>query len=132
MKLTGKTYDILKALAQLWLPAVGTLYFALAGLWGLPAAEQVVGTIVAIDAFLGVILGISSANFNSENVGAIVTQELPSGGKTYTLELEGDPEDIEKVDEARFKVMKGEKVAEAVALPPRRRTTGRRPKKKPS
>lgn len=139
MKFTGKTYDMLKALAQLWLPAVGTLYFALAGLWGLPAAEEVVGTIVAIDAFLGVILGISSAQYNSENVGAIVAQELPSGGKTYTLELDGDPEDIEKVDEARFKVVKGEKVAKAIASAPRRRTTGkrpsttgRRPKQKPS
>lgn len=130
MKLTGKTYDVLKAFAQLWLPAAGTLYFALAGIWGLPAAEQVLGTIVAVDTFLGVILGISSANYNSENVGAIVTKELPSGGKTYTLELEGDPEDIEKVDEARFKVVKGEKPEPIVSAA--RHRTGRRPKTKPS
>jgi hypothetical protein len=130
MKLTGKTYDLLKALAQLWLPAAGTLYFALAGLWGLPAAEQVVGTIVAVDAFLGVILGISSAQFNSENVGAIIARELPSGGKSYTLEVEGDPEDIEKVDEARFKVVKGGEKAKPVAATSRpRKTTGRRAKK---
>lgn len=106
MKLTGKTYDTLKALAQLWLPAAGTLYFALAGLWGLPAAEEVVGTIVAVDTFLGVILGISSSNFSSEKVGAIVSQELESGGKTFSLELDGDPEEIEDHDEVRFAVQR--------------------------
>jgi hypothetical protein len=46
------------------LPAAGTLYFALAGIWGLPYGEQVVGTITAIDTFLGVILGISTSRYN--------------------------------------------------------------------
>jgi conserved domain protein len=55
-----KTYDILKWIAQFLLPAVGTLYFALANIWGLPHGEQVVGTITAVDTFLGVLLGISS------------------------------------------------------------------------
>ena len=44
--------------------ASGGGYFALAGIWGLPYGEQVVGTITAIDTFLGVLLGISSANYN--------------------------------------------------------------------
>ena len=57
-------YDILKWIAQYFLPAVGTLYFALAGIWGLPYGEQVVGTITAVDTFLGVLLGISSAQYN--------------------------------------------------------------------
>ena len=64
MKMTNKMYDILKWIAQYFLPAVGTLYFALAGIWGLPYGEQVVGTITAVDAFLGVLLGISSAQYN--------------------------------------------------------------------
>lgn len=106
MKLTGRTYDFLKALGQIWLPALGTLYFALAGIWNLPSAEQVVGTIVSVDAFLGVIIGISSANFSSENVGTIVSQEMPSGGKTFSLELDGDPEQLDLQDEVRFKVAK--------------------------
>lgn len=55
-----KTYDILKWVAQFLLPAIGTLYFALANIWNLPYGEQVVGTITAVDAFLGVLLGISS------------------------------------------------------------------------
>lgn len=62
--MSNKTYDILKWITQYLLPAMGTLYFAVAGIWGLPYGEQVVGTIMAIDTFLGVLLGISSANYN--------------------------------------------------------------------
>lgn len=65
----NKTYDVLKWIALYLLPALGTLYFALSGIWGFPCGEQVVGTITAIDTFLGVILGISSANYKqSEDV----------------------------------------------------------------
>lgn len=63
MKMSNKTYDILKWIAIIFLPAVGTLYFALAGIWGLPYGEQIVGTITAVDTFLGVILGISSSQY---------------------------------------------------------------------
>lgn len=66
MKMSNKVYDVLKYVTQIGLPAVGTLYFALSGIWGLPYAEQVVGTITAIVTFLGVLLGISSANYNKE------------------------------------------------------------------
>lgn len=64
MKISNKTYDKLKWIAQYLLPAVGTLYFALAGIWNLPYGEQIVGTVSAVDAFLGVLLGISTANYN--------------------------------------------------------------------
>lgn len=64
MKFSNKTYDILKWIAMYLLPALGTLYFALAGIWGLPYGEQIVGTITAIDTFLGVLLGISKANYD--------------------------------------------------------------------
>ncbi len=63
--LSGKTYDFLKFVAQILLPALGTLYAAVAGLWGLPASDQVVGTVLAVDTFLGVILGISSAQYKA-------------------------------------------------------------------
>lgn len=61
--MSNKVYDIMKWIAQYFLPAAGTLYFALAGIWGLPYGEQVVGTITAVDTFLGVILGISTAQY---------------------------------------------------------------------
>lgn len=63
-----KVYDILKAIAMIVLPALGTLYFALAGIWGWPYAEQIVGTITAIDTFLGVILGISTMQYKKTQV----------------------------------------------------------------
>ena len=62
----NKTYDILKWIALVVLPALGTLYFALSGIWGLPYGEEIVGTITAIDTFLGALLGISSINYNKE------------------------------------------------------------------
>lgn len=66
MKMNNQTYDVLKYIAQIVLPAVGTLYFALSQIWGLPYGEEIVGTITAIDAFMGALLGISSANYYKE------------------------------------------------------------------
>jgi hypothetical protein len=64
MKLTNKQYDILKWIALIALPAVGTLYFTLATIWGFPYGDQVVGTITAVDTFLGALLGISTSKHN--------------------------------------------------------------------
>ena len=64
--MNDKLYKILKWIAMIFLPAIGTLYFALAGIWCFPYAEQVVGTITAVDTFLGVILGISTAQYNKK------------------------------------------------------------------
>lgn len=64
--MSNKMYDILKYIAQIILPALGTLYFALAGIWNFPYAEQIVGTITAIDTFLGVVLGISNVKYNKK------------------------------------------------------------------
>lgn len=66
MVMNNKVYDTLKWIAQYLLPAAGTLYSALAGIWGFPYGEQIVGTIVAVDTFLGVMLGISSAKYHKE------------------------------------------------------------------
>lgn len=58
--MSNKTYDILKYIQQIVLPALGTLYAALSGIWGFPFGEEVVGTIVAVDTCLGALLRISS------------------------------------------------------------------------
>ena len=63
--MSNTTYDVLKYIAQVVLPALGTLYFALSGIWGLPYGEEIVGTISAVDAFLGVLLKISSDKYYS-------------------------------------------------------------------
>jgi hypothetical protein len=65
--MSNETYDILKWVAQYLLPALATLYFAVAKIWGLPYGEEIVGTITAVDTFLGVLLGISTANYNKQN-----------------------------------------------------------------
>lgn len=62
--MSNKVYDILKRIAQIILPALGTLYFTLATIWNLPFAKEIEGTIIAIDTFLGVCLGISSIQYN--------------------------------------------------------------------
>ena len=67
--MSNKVYDVLKWIAMYLLPAFGTLYFALASIWGLPYGEQIVGTITAIDTFLGVILGISTVQYNKRDDG---------------------------------------------------------------
>ena len=64
--MTNKTYDTLKWIAQLLLPALATLYAALASVWNFPYAEQIVGTISAIDVFMGAVLKISSDKYNKQ------------------------------------------------------------------
>lgn len=66
--LSNKTYDVLKWIAMYLLPALGTLYFALAGIWKFPYGEEIVGTITALDTFLGVLLGISTAQYRKNPV----------------------------------------------------------------
>lgn len=65
--MSNKTYDILKWIALVVLPAIGTLYFTLAGIWNFPYGEEIVGTITAIDTFMGIILGISTRQYNLSN-----------------------------------------------------------------
>lgn len=67
--MSNKTYDVLKYIAQVVLPALGTLYFAIAGIWGFPYGEQIVGTITAVDTFLGVLLRISSNAYYGKHEG---------------------------------------------------------------
>ena len=66
MKLSDKVYDILKWVVMIVLPACATLYAALAGVWSLPYAQEVVTTITAVTAFLGALLGISTAQYHKE------------------------------------------------------------------
>lgn len=67
MKFSNRVYDCLKWIAQILLPALGTLYFGIAKIWGLPYSEEIVGTITAVDLFLGTLLGISTIQYNKQN-----------------------------------------------------------------
>lgn len=99
------TYDFLKQVAQLYLPALATLYFALAQTWGLPAAEQVMGTVVAVDTFLGVVLHISNLQYENSGAkygGTITVEE--DDVKRFSLNLDGDPDELENMKEVTFKI----------------------------
>lgn len=88
MNFNDKVYDVLKFIAQIFLPALGTLYFALSGIWGLPYGEQIVGTITAIDAFLGMILGISTKNYTGDGTLRIDTSNDDTD--YYRLDVNGE------------------------------------------
>jgi len=67
MMFSNRVYDILRFIADIFLPALGTLYFALSGIWGFPYGEQIVGTIMAITAFLDALLAVSKMQYNKAN-----------------------------------------------------------------
>ena len=67
MMLNDKIYNVLKWIVMVLLPAIGTLYFALGDIWGLPYVEQVLGTITAVTAFLGALIGISTVQYNAKS-----------------------------------------------------------------
>ena len=101
-------YNVVKKSATIVLPALGTLYFTLSQIWGLPHAEAVVGTIAAVNTFLGVSIQISKKSYYSSNapyVGEIKVQESPDGSrKVFSLVVDGDPEALEYMDQATFKI----------------------------
>ena len=112
MKLPDKIYDLLKWVAQIVLPALGTLYFTIASIWGLPYAEQVVGTVTAVDAFLGVVLGISTVSYKkSDNFGdgTLKIDETNPNKDVYKMELNCDIADLKDKKSVTFKVDKNVK-----------------------
>lgn len=105
---SNAAYDFMKKVALLYLPAVGTLYFALAQIWGLPNGGEVVGSITAIDTFLGIVLHISNAQYQASDAsvdGQMNVQETPDK-KTFTLDLHGDPNELQDKDKVTFRVKK--------------------------
>lgn len=64
----NKTYDKLKNMALVILPAVGALYFGVAQIWGLPKAEEVVGTVAVITTFVGVVVKAAQVSYNNGSV----------------------------------------------------------------
>ncbi len=103
MTMTNKTYDTLKWVAQYLLPGLGTLYFTLSGIWGLPYGEQVVGTITAVDTFLGILLGISSSKYQGD--GTMVIDTSDPERDIYRMELSDSVESLKDKTSVNFKVV---------------------------
>ena len=108
--MSSKFYDRAKWVAQYGLPALGALYFALAGIWGLGYGEQVIGTITSIDIFLGVLLGLSTKAYNASlsnfDGQLVVEEENELHPETYRLEMAGPLEDLKGKKELKLKVTK--------------------------
>lgn len=105
--LTSTQYELLKKLVQIVLPAVASLYFSLAQIWGLPAAEQVVGTLALFATFFGILLTLSSWSYHAVEArtdGEIVVMIDETGKKIYSLELDSDPNDLDSKELVKFKV----------------------------
>lgn len=100
-------YTILEWAARVLLPALATLYGTLGTLWGLPNVAPVVGTIIAVDTFLGLFLGLAQRSYDASGAkfdGNIVVMGSPDGGKTFSLELDKDPDELAAMDKITFKV----------------------------
>jgi hypothetical protein len=66
-QLKDSTYDVLKWLVVIVLPAIGALYTGLSQIWTLPYASEIPATITVICTFLGAVLCISTAQYNKDN-----------------------------------------------------------------
>lgn len=99
-------YDFLKFIALILLPAVGTLYFTLAAIWNLPAAEEVIGSITAVDTFLGVLVRFASSSYDKSDAkyGGVINVTETDDKKSYDLVVHGDPEAIDQQKQVLFKV----------------------------
>lgn len=107
--LGDRAYDILKWVALIVVPAAGTLYFALAQIWGLAYGPEVVGSVVAFDTFLGALLHISTTSYNKSDAkydGTLQVQTKPDGTKQADLILKNyeNPVDIVRQKQVTFKV----------------------------
>jgi hypothetical protein len=101
LSLSNQTYNTLKWIAQILLPALATLYLALAGLWGFPHTEAVVGTITAVDTFLGALLGLASKNYEPKVDGVL---HVDHKNQEVYAALETPAEDMTEKDTATLKV----------------------------
>jgi hypothetical protein len=103
IKFSDDLYKTLKVIALVWLPAFATLYSAMSGIWGLPDAKQVIGSISALDTFLGVVLHISSSGYTASSDGQLVVGKKDAS-LIYQLELQTPPEDLASKDKVILQV----------------------------
>lgn len=103
---TNKVYDVLKWVAQIFLPGLGTLYLTLGGLLNLPAVNKVTGTIIAVDTFLGFLLKKSSDNYekSDEKFDGSLEVDKTKEEATVSIAVEGGVEDLKNNDEVLLKV----------------------------
>ncbi len=105
---SNRVYDVLKFVAMVLLPALGTLYYTIAATTNLPYGEEVVGVIVAVDTFLGVVLGISTQKYNNSDArfdGQIDVITDAEAGETL-MNVSLDPHAVASKDTITVRVQK--------------------------
>lgn len=105
--LNNKAYDLVKFLALVLLPGLGALYFGVAAIWGLPYAEEVVGTIVVVDTFLGGLVGLTAQQYKNSDArfdGTIEVEPNAEEGYVSLNALRLDPEAVNFKDEVVVKL----------------------------
>lgn len=105
VNMANKTYDRLKHVVTVVLPAAGSLYFGLSQIWNLPAGEEVVGTLSLFTVFGGVVLGISSKNYAEDVDGDFVIERRANGERLVQFQLDKEPEDVIDKDRIVFNVV---------------------------
>lgn len=104
MTLNNKTYDVIKWIAQYFMPALATLWITLAKIWGLPYGTEIGATVTGIDLFLGAVLGISSQNYKGD--GTMTVDNSDEAKDVYSLNLNVPVEELAEKDMITFKVNK--------------------------
>ncbi|HET9785577.1 MAG TPA: phage holin [Pyrinomonadaceae bacterium] len=106
--LSNKTYDALKWVALVALPAVGAFYFGLAPLWDLPKPHEVVGTITLVDALLGALLGLAAKRYNEsdEKYDGVLNVNAQNNRLIHQLEIATPPDELGQKDSIMLKVTK--------------------------
>jgi len=109
----SKLYDTLKFLAQIFIPALGTLYVALAAIYSWGHVDEVAGTVVAVDTFLGVLVSYLKLKYDASDErfdGEINVIETPSGKTVMDMQLNKheDPNDLKNEKQVLFRVNKSQ------------------------
>lgn len=106
MSINNRTYDILKWVSLIFLPAISALYFSLGRTWDWPNVEQIMGTIASIEIFIGALIGITTPSHNKTRIDGIMNVIETDDKKTFDLSLDKSPESLGEQNEVIFKVRK--------------------------
>ncbi len=105
--LTDTAYNVGKKLVLVIIPGLSSLYFGLGYIWDLPSVEQVIGTLAIVATLFGIFLNISSRQYEASGAaydGQMIVVIPEDGPKLFSLQLDGDPEELEYKDSITFKI----------------------------
>ena len=100
--MNDKTYDILKRVALIVVPALATFVNAVGIVWGVPYTNEVTASITAFGVFLGAAIGVSSKNYEPDTHGNIVVTKHNEVYADFTAE----PSNLKDGDTIILKVSK--------------------------